>query len=203
MMRPQYSADYANAAIDCTSAGFAACAAMTAMSFDCWRQSFDLISPTPSVPRSWYKKPSFASSGRSFHGSSASWPAWPQASWPPFSPWFFPYANPSPASLGNAWLAMFPLQGPPASWPLAFAMIANGMPRSLALPVAEANVAVAEAAEAATRPLRRAMTAYRGDGGHAVSLFTSPHAAMFGALAIGMGNSAWPWFSAPPSPFII
>ncbi len=201
-MRSRHSIDYADAAIDCTNAGFAACAAMTAASFECWRRTFDAASLAP-APRSWYRKPAFAPSASARRASSALWPdPWPRAGWSQVNPWLFPYAGAAPASLGAAWFAMLPFEGPPASWPLAFAMIANGVPRSVALPMAEANVAAAEAAESATRPWRRALTAYRGDSGYAVSPFVPPSAAMLGALALGLGERAWPWLSAPPAPFV-
>jgi hypothetical protein len=72
-------------------------------------------------------------------------------------------------ALFSAWLSMFSYAAPPAAWPMAFTMMASGVPRSVAWPAAEANVAVMDAAEAATASMHTALASYRNDGGHAVS----------------------------------
>ncbi len=69
----------------------------------------------------------------------------------------------------SAWLGMFPFAAPPAAWPMAFTMIASGVPHSVAWPTAEANVAAMDAAEAATASVQKVLASYRSDGGHAVS----------------------------------
>jgi hypothetical protein len=69
----------------------------------------------------------------------------------------------------SAWLGMFPYAAPPAAWPMAFMMMASGVPRSVAWPTAEANVAVMDAAEAATVSVQQVLASYRSDGGHAVA----------------------------------
>jgi hypothetical protein len=99
----------------------------------------------------------------------------------PFMP--FPWATPQrqaapmvdPFAGANAafsaWLNMFPYAAatPPAAWPMAFMMMASGVPRSVAFPTAEANVAVMDAADAAAVSVQRVMSSYRSDGGHAVA----------------------------------
>jgi hypothetical protein len=70
----------------------------------------------------------------------------------------------------SAWLDMFSYAAaPPAAWPMAFMLIASGVPRSVAWPTAEANVAVMDAADAAAVSVQRVMSSYRSDGGHAVA----------------------------------
>ncbi len=67
----------------------------------------------------------------------------------------------------QSWLDMW--SAPPASWPMAFMLIASGMPRSVAWPTAEANVAVMDAADAAAVSVRQVFSSYRSDGGHSMA----------------------------------
>jgi hypothetical protein len=77
----------------------------------------------------------------------------------------------------SAWLDMFSYAAaPPAAWPMAFMLIASGVPRSVAWPTAEANAAVMDAADAAAVSVQRVMSSYRSDGGHAVARQTWPPA---------------------------
>jgi len=77
----------------------------------------------------------------------------------------------------RAWWGMFPLEGNPASWPMAYAMMSAGVPRAVALPTAEANMAAIDAAEAASASIDRAFSAYRTESGFAVSqVIFSPRA---------------------------
>jgi hypothetical protein len=64
---------------------------------------------------------------------------------------------------------MFPFTGPSAAWPMAFMMMASGVPRAVAMPTAEANVAVMDAADAASASVRKAFSSYHSDSGHAAS----------------------------------
>lgn len=206
-MRSEASLDYADAAIGCTSAAISACAAMTALSFECWSRTMETLSPVEPARRSWYRKPAFAGTGfpdRTFANwaETMSASSWPGTDWRASNPWGPLYMNASPASLGAAWLSLFPLRGSPAAWPLAFIMLANGVPRSVAIPAAEANVAVMEATEVMTRPLRRVAASYRGDSGHAMSVFSSPASFAFGGLALAMSSAPWLWRAVPPAPFI-
>ncbi len=73
-------------------------------------------------------------------------------------------------ALFSAWLGMFPCYAaPPAAWPMAFMMMASGVPRSVAWPTAEANIAVMEAADVAAVSVQKVLASYRSDGGHAVT----------------------------------
>ena len=95
----------------------------------------------------------------------------PPPAWNPFA-WAMPqsYAPPSPYTFGGssaianpftamnpfaanpfaAWLGMFPFAANPAAWPMASMFMASGVPRSVAWPAAEANVAAMEAVDVAT-----------------------------------------------------
>jgi hypothetical protein len=85
------------------------------------------------------------------------------------NPYAWPLAGANAAF--SAWLGMFPAAAaaPPAAWPMAFMMMASGVPRSVAWPTAEANIAVMDAAEVASASVQQAFASYRSDGGHAVS----------------------------------
>jgi hypothetical protein len=93
----------------------------------------------------------------------------------PFSPFGWPTApsqaafSPFPNSVYGpfaAWLNMFPMAAPSAAWPMAFMMMASGVPRSVAWPAAEANAAVMDAADAAAASVRKVYSSYRTEGGH-------------------------------------
>ena len=62
---------------------------------------------------------------------------------------------------------MFPFAAPPAAWPMAFMMMASGVPHSVAWPTAEANAAVLDAADAATQLDQEGFASYHTEGGHA------------------------------------
>ena len=94
-------------------------------------------------PFAWAAPQSFAASPYSFGGSGVA-------------------ANPF-----AAWLGMFPFAATPAAWPMAYMFMASGVPRSVALPTAEANVAAMEAVDVAAVSVRQAFSNYRTDGGHA------------------------------------
>jgi len=110
-----------------------------------WSWPVPASQPAPPVwnPFAWALPQSFAPSPYSFGGSSAA-------------------ANPF-----TAWLGMFPFATAPAAWPMACMFMASGVPRSVAWPAAEANVAAMEAVDVATVTVRQAFSSYRTDGGHA------------------------------------
>lgn len=94
----------------------------------------------------------------------------------------------------RAWWGLFPLEGNPASWPMAHAMMTAGVPRSVALPAAEANLAAMDAAQVATASVDRAFSAYRSESGFAVSQIVSPKA-LFSAMLLGpfAASFKFPW----------
>ncbi len=78
------------------------------------------------------------------------------------------------ASPFAAWFGMFPFAASPAVWPMAFMLISAGVPRSVAWPTAEANVAVMDAADAAAVSVKQVFTSFQTAGGHAFTPFWSP-----------------------------
>jgi hypothetical protein len=55
------------------------------------------------------------------------------------------------------------------AWPMAFMLMASGVPHSVAWPAAEANAAAMDAADAAAVTVRQVFASYQTDGGHASS----------------------------------
>jgi len=97
----------------------------------------------------------------------------------PFSPfdwmndprWLPPTAN---SAIGNAlsspfaaWFGMLPVAASPAVWPMAVMLMSAGVPRSVAWPTAEANVAVMDAADAAAVSVKQVFESYQTGGGQA------------------------------------
>jgi len=112
--------------------------------------SWPVPAPQPAPPMwnpfAWATPQSFAPSPYSFAGSGAT-------------------ANPF-----AAWFGMFPFAAAnPAAWPMACMFMASGVPRSVALPAAKANVAAMEAVDIAAVSVRQAFSSYRSDGGHATA----------------------------------
>lgn len=189
-MRADASLGYAHAAIDLTSAAVSTGLTLTALSFDCWGRTAEAFSRAPAARRTWYTKPS----SPSLVDPAAIMP-WvnPLAHFGPYGTraWIGSAEHFSPMRLGAAWLDLFPLRGPPAAWPLAYLMLAYGVPRSVAMPAAEANAAAIEAVDAAMKPLR-AFASYRSDGGHAATILMSLGPAAFFAMSAMDAMSAAP-----------
>lgn len=82
----------------------------------------------------------------------------------------------------RAWWGLFPLEGNPKSWPMAYAMMTAGVPRAVALPAAEANVAAMDAAEAASASINRVFSSTRGNEGFAASPISESSNAMLKAF---------------------
>lgn len=95
----------------------------------------------------------------------------------------------------RAWWGLFPLEGNPASWPMAYAMMTAGVPRAVALPAAEANMAAMDAADAASTSINRAFSSYQSESGFAVSRILSPKALYGGALFLAPFTASFklPW----------
>ena len=96
----------------------------------------------------------------------------------------------------DLWLSMTPFGRSPIVLQMAFAMMAFGVPRSVAMPAAEANAAAFEAAEAAAAPFQDAFASYRSDGGHASAQIIHMRRVMTAALVSPLGAAAgWPWLT--------
>jgi hypothetical protein len=94
----------------------------------------------------------------------------------------------------RAWWGLFPLEGTPSSWPMAYAMMTAGVPRSVAMPAAEANVAAMDAADAAKTSIDRAFASYRSDSGFAMTQIIAPKT-WLGALFLAPLSTSFkfPW----------
>jgi hypothetical protein len=125
---------------------------------------------------------------------------WLGAAWSG-SPWAGHGMNGAAAQLAfspvAAWWAMFPLNGNPASWPMAYGLMSAGVPRDIAWPTAEANAAAIDAAEAASEALNQAFASYHSESGHAVAHIIAPKQLVAAMLLAPMGAAlAFPWTMA-------
>lgn len=120
------------------------------------------------------------------------------------------FMPPSAASSGNmfaastelaeAWMNLWMRQSTTigarnafALWPSVFTMMSFGMPKDIAVPMAEANAASVEAAQAATAAFNSAFSAYRGEGGHASAHLIAPIVALMTSVAMpGAGATLCP-----------
>jgi len=138
-----------------------------------------------------------------FFKMSNAWAAnspWGGSAWTA-SPWGAQGANGVAAQLAfspvAAWWAMFPLNGNPASWPMAYSLMTAGVPSSVAWPTAEANTAALEAAEVATDALNAAFATYRSESGYAMTTVIAPRQLVAAMLLAPFGASlAFPWTMA-------
>jgi hypothetical protein len=136
-------AGYANAAV-------AAYAEFAMQALGAWAQAFEAMTPK-AEPTSWYRHPDGV--------APPSLAFWTFTGQPNFNPFTF-------------WMRALPLEGNPAAWPMALAMMGYGLPRSVAYPLAGANTAALEAVTSAGRAIDehwRDFSAYRSDGGHATA----------------------------------
>jgi hypothetical protein len=92
--------------------------------------------------------------------------AMPQAPKSQSAPAYDPFAGANAAF--SAWIGMFSYAVPSPAWPMACMMMASGVPRSVAMPAAEANIAAMDAAGVASESMQKVLASYRSDGGHAV-----------------------------------
>ncbi len=178
-----------DAAFGYTAATTAAYAAFTEQVFNFWA---DVLAPPkqskPSTPAWGWQAPA-RQEAPPMPFAPFFWAAAPQrgdryaglpfAGFPFAGSPFAPGASPSPM---QAWLDMW--SAPPASWPMAFMLIASGMPHSVAWPTAEANAAVMDAADAAAVSVRQAFASYRSEGGHAVTRRSWPPAQLMMLAAL-------------------
>jgi hypothetical protein len=170
----RFAKSYATAAFGYARAASAAYAALANQTLDFWSNAAraGLRDDTPRTPRL-----QLVSGPRPFR-SAVTAPAAPAT-----APMAMDFAQMTTAWVSSpvfapmrAWWGLFPLQGNPASWPMAYAMMSAGVPRAVAMPAAEANVAAMDAADAATASIDRVFSTYRSDSGFAVAQIVSPKA---------------------------
>lgn len=125
-----------------------------------------------------------------YHGGS---PARAPASFDVFDPWagFNAWTTavssamqPKAAAPGMMFMAMAftpfaawwgnALKAPNFAWPMAYSMIASGVPESVAWPTAEANAAVMDATGSVTREVQHAFSSYQSAGGYATAHIWPP-----------------------------
>jgi hypothetical protein len=94
-----------------------------------------------------------------------------------------------------AWWAWSPQSAVPATWPWAYGMIASGIPGSVAWPMAEANVALMDAAKKtaeAAAPV--SFPAYQSSGGFASAQVWMGNPLLKSIVAVGPATALiWPW----------
>jgi hypothetical protein len=125
---------------------------------------------------------------------------WGKSAWAS-SPWGAGGANGIAAQMAfspvAAWWGMFPLNGNPSSWPMAYGMMTAGVPREVAWPTAEANAAAIDAAEAATDAINTVFASYRSESGYAMAQVIGPRQIMTALMLAPFGASlAFPWSMA-------
>ena len=190
----RFAKSYTTAAFGYVRAASAAYAALADQTLDFWKRAssssdddddsrFHLVSgPRPyrsavSNPDAYSRSAPSVSAMPDFVRLSNAWAA---------SPMFAPV---------RAWWGLFPLEGNPSSWPMAYAMMTAGVPRSVALPTAEANVAAMDAAEAAKASIDHAFGAYRSESGFAVAQIVSSQKPWLSALMLApfAAQMKMPW----------
>jgi hypothetical protein len=184
----RFAKSYATAAFGYARAASAAYAALANQTIDFWTVRGGA---TRSGQSSW-DAPQFVSGPRPFRSAYT-----PSAAEPPPA---FDFMRMSQAWAASpvfapmrAWWSLFPFESAPASWPMAHAMMTAGVPRSVAVPAAEANLAAMDAAQVATASVDRAFSAYRTESGFAVSQVLAPKA-LYGAMFMApFASFKFPW----------
>lgn len=195
-------AGYATAAV-------AAYAEFASQALGLWAQTIDSMLPKPE-PSSWYRhpdqRPAHAQATQPFPWMGLA--AQPAQAWSQFYGQFWQHALGKPGVpavlAGHAgfnpftlWMRAWPLQGNPAAWPMAFALMGAGWSRHVAYPTAEANVAVIDAVSTATRAAQQQFSTYRSDGGHATAQIMFQTEKAVAALLLPIGaNLMAPWLAA-------
>ncbi len=106
--------------------------------------------------------------------------------------------SPLPVNPMTVWWSLMPANALPASWPMAYAYMSSGVPRTVAWPAAEANAAVIDAAETAAETVTMAFSSYRSESGYAMSQLAFPRqlqAALLFAAPLSAAL-AFPWVLA-------
>jgi hypothetical protein len=212
-LQARFARSCTDAAFGYARAATAAYAAVATQTFEFWANAAKPSSPAPSMPNIWT-----SATRRSADQAALPFGAWPNPALEFFklpNPWAVagnPWAvarNPwTAASAGGtaaqlafspiaAWWGMFPLNGNPSSWPMAYGMMTAGVPREVAWPTAEANVAAIDAAEAATDAINTVFASYRSESGYAMAQVIGPRQLMTALMLAPFGTSlAFPWSMA-------
>lgn len=178
-------------------------ASMTAQTFDMWTATLRAMAPQAEEPRSWYRHPDERARRPVVHPFLAAWmPASASTrTTTPFAFWMQPAA---PAASLDAWFAPWTTwfgmwSGPRAAsaGPMAFVMVAGGVPQSIAVPAAEAHAAALEAAGIASDQLGQVFAQYRSESGYAMAQVVAPRRRTVDAPVPAPKPRAplpmWPW----------
>lgn len=203
----RFAKSCSDAAFGYAAAATAAYGALAADTLEYWKRTFLPEQPEPE-PRSWYRHPD-APQPRAPAALPmnllprapflAAFGAAPRAALPA------PAADPMSALMNawaaapTAWIDMWTMERAPVAWPMAFFMMSAGVPRSVALPAAEANAAALDAAKLAGEALQTSFASYRSDSGHAVAHVVyscardNPRMGL-AAMAVPLA-ATWPWLT--------
>lgn len=177
MLDPQAQAritqSCSDAAIGYLTAANAAYAAMAEQALRHWTQTFAAMgieTEKPKPRKSWYVEPERDEPEVSApRGAAACMMPWMAAASyggstgrGPAGPW----------DLFGAWAELMNPKNATA-WPMAWGMMAAGVPQSVAWPTARANAAAMDAFNTAARSFEEAVVSYRSSGGHAVARVVS------------------------------
>jgi hypothetical protein len=197
-LQARFAKSCSDAAFGYANAASAAYANWASQAFEMMTGALRGMEP-PAAPRSWYREPPPAPQSAATGFPAPVRSAFPSA-WAPFAWPGLTASQPSAAAMNpfTAWLDMVSFRGPPTAWPMAFMMVAVGVPRNVAWPAAEANAAAIEAVEIARKSLEDAFSTYRTDGGHAnAQIKWGPEPRNEPAPAPPAPAAFWPWFPFP------
>lgn len=150
---------WSDATFGYATAANAAYAQLAEQSMEFWRSAFMAALPgaPEEEPRSWYRHPD-----RPRPSALTGYPMLPAFAW------MSPTAGKQAEAWAMLWTAPWRRDMPLGAWPMAFWMVALGMPQSVALPTARANAAALDAAQTAASAVST-FVSFRSDGGHALA----------------------------------
>ncbi len=129
----------------------------------------------------------------------------PSADVNPMTAWFAAFAPPAQPQASPmdavfdpiiAFWNMMPMSATPASWPMAYGMMASGVPRTVAWPAAEANTAALDAMNTAANAMGTPFSSYHSVGGYASAQVFAPANLMRMVGALPFGTAAmFPWLA--------
>jgi hypothetical protein len=191
--------NFHDATVGYANASAAAMNAMAQQALDFWMAP---MRPQPQTQRhrdhlSWFNP----------HGSEHYWGR-PQPAvtnpWLAFAPWAVGppaarYQPPvaAPQMMAMTWafapFAMWwnSMRGPTFAWPMAYCMMAQGVPDSVAWPTAEANAAVLDAATTISDQTQQAFATYQSAGGFATAHVWAPKQVLAAFALLGPMAVAW------------
>lgn len=187
-LQARLSKNYTDAAVGYANASAAAWMAVTQQAMNFWLpQSKPSSGPTHRDHLSWFSPTS--------NSSRSAWTTSPRP--------FFQAPDHAPQLMAMTWafgpFASFwasAMRAPTFAWPMAYSMMAQGVPESVAWPAAQANAAMTDAATAITETAQQAFSSYQSAGGFAMAHVMPPKPALAAFAALAPMTTLW------PSPFL-